>query len=56
MSQKEQYYDFQPSFNSGEISPDVANRTDLDKFTFCPAESTKLFRETIWGCLSASWD
>ena len=32
MSQKEQYYDFQPSFNSGEISPDVANRTDLDKF------------------------
>lgn len=32
MSQKEQYYDFQPSFNSGEVSPDVANRTDLDKF------------------------
>lgn len=32
MSQKEQYYDFQPSFNSGEVSPDVANRTDIDKF------------------------
>ena len=32
MSQKEQYYDLQPSFNSGEISPDVANRTDLDKY------------------------
>lgn len=32
MSEREQYYDLQPSFNSGVISPDVANRTDLDKF------------------------
>lgn len=32
MAEREQYYDFQPSFNSGEVSPDVANRTDIDKF------------------------
>lgn len=32
MSQQDQYYDYQPSFNTGEISPEVANRTDLDKF------------------------
>lgn len=32
MSEREQYYDLQPSFNSGVISPDVATRTDLDKF------------------------
>ncbi len=32
MSQKEQYYDYQQAFNGGEISPEVANRTDLDKY------------------------
>lgn len=32
MSQKDQYYDYQPSFNTGEISPEVANRTDLEKY------------------------
>lgn len=43
MSQKEQYYDLQPAFNAGVISPDVANRTDLDKFRLALLQARNCF-------------
>ena len=43
MSQKEQYYDLQPSFNAGVISPDVANRTDLEKYRYALLKGRNVF-------------
>lgn len=43
MSQREQYYDLQPSFNAGLISPDVANRTDLEKYRYALLKGRNVF-------------
>lgn len=43
MSQREQYYDLQPSFNAGVISPDVANRTDLEKYRYALLKGRNVF-------------
>lgn len=43
MSQKEQYYDLQPSFNAGVISLDVANRTDLEKYRYALLKGRNVF-------------
>ena len=49
MAGMQPYHLLQTAFTAGEISEEVANRVDLDKYQFAFAESRKLLNQNLTG-------